>query len=451
MILDIKKYDRIDAMLTEGNTQQILEILNNLNDSLTDELTSLFIKFKYNEIKEELNISKRYKSLLKTLYTTDINFSMGYFHALTDVFSILIANQAEKNTFEKKMMGLSEKAYVKQILFFLLDHPDAQHKVIAQSIQVSTSYLSQLMRELEDIGCVERYAAGKRSFYSLSLDGQAFTKRLREESKGWNSDCIQYDFASNYIYSILDQEKYSVPSTPDLSPSLNLSTVRENEISYNKNTFSTTYQTQQIISDLNDIDTLWTQEIKHTKRIGDLKNDIQKQKIAELLYVIRNYEKSGNTNKIKEFKKQINDDETSDYLLNYANSSLVYYFNLSQMRELEKKDNKKVQAFLKETLEKYVIRLEPTYISLYQEYHFPDKESVRSTLHTIEFLTKYYVYHLFGKEYISRDFQQETGLSQQNCDYYANLVEQNFNQIKINLVLQNGPKGRWMQKSDAIL
>lgn len=448
MILNIEKYEHLETLLSENSTD-LPDTVNELSESLLDKSISLFASGMYKELNKELDSSKRFKVLFEQSYSKNLDYYIGYFHALTTVFSMLLDKEAEDDTFEKEMNALSEKASVKKILFYLLDHSDAQHKVIAEKAGMTPSHLSQLMRELEGTGCVERYASGKRSFYSLSLRGQAFTKKLKEKTElsenrlkllsSYNKDITSLHYAPNYIFSILDEGKYSVPYLVEVKsrcPSKNINmyhyidNIRKNGL-------------PGIVSDLNSMDKRWIQEVKRTDSISDLKNESQKGKIVQLLYALRNCEKSGNEHDIQEFRASLNDDEASNYLLNYANSSLVYYFNLTQVRELEKTDYASVQEFLKETMDKYVIRFNPTYIASYEKYHFPDEESAHGTMRAIEYLTKYYVYHLFGKEFISKDFQQETDLSQKTCDYYADLVNENFEQIKMNLLLQNAGKSNW--------
>lgn len=448
MILNAEKYKHLETLLSENNAD-LPDTVNELNDSLLDESISLFNAGMYEDLNKELDSSKRFKVLFEQSYSKTLDYYIGYFHAVTTAFNVLVNREIEDDTFEKEMNALSEKASVKKILFYLLDHSDSQHKVIAEKAGVTPSHLSQLMRELEDTGCVERYASGKRSFYSLSLRGQAFTKKIKEKAElsenrpkllsSYNKDITSLHYAPDYIFSILDEGKYSVPYLVEVksrctSKNINIyhyiNNIRKNSL-------------PSIVSDLNSIDKRWIQEVKHTDSLSDLKDESQKRKIVQLLYALRNCEKSGNEHDIQEFRTSLSDDETSNYLLNYANSSLVYYFNLTQVRELEKTDYASVQEFLKETMDKYVIRFNPTYISSYEKYHFPDEESAHGTMRAIEYLTKYYVYHLFGKEFISRDFRQETDLSQQTCDYYADLVNENFEQIKMNLLLQNTRKSNW--------
>ncbi len=51
------------------------------------------------------------------------------------------------------------------------------------------NYLSQQMRELEKAGGIVRYGVDRRSFYELTLDGQAFVQK-KEKQK---SECAYFD------------------------------------------------------------------------------------------------------------------------------------------------------------------------------------------------------------------------------------------------------------------
>ena len=83
------------------------------------------------------------------------------------------------------MTALYAKAGVKEVLEYIYKNPDSQHKTICEMTSVKNkSYLSQLLKQLETAGCVERYSGGKTSFFSLSIDGQAFVKdKIGSEKK----------------------------------------------------------------------------------------------------------------------------------------------------------------------------------------------------------------------------------------------------------------------------
>lgn len=260
MILNIEKYELLDSLLSK-NSESLHQTVYELNEELLDKSVSLLIESKYEELKEEMNYSKRFTILLERSSSKNLDYYAGYFHALATAFSMIIAGKQEKVTFEKEMNALSKKANVKNILLYLYDHPDAQHKIISENTHVGYSYLSQLMRELEDVGCVERYASGKRSFYSLSLKGQSFTKMLIEKinladdkpkfNAGIGIKNRPFSYTSNYIYSILDEEKYSIPFFIEVEK------------------HDTTQQTNRsidrlgkIVSELNSMNRKWTQEVK---------------------------------------------------------------------------------------------------------------------------------------------------------------------------------------------
>ena len=75
------------------------------------------------------------------------------------------------------MSALFSKDINQKIMIYLYDHPSSQHKVIAQALGIQSNYLSQQMRELEEAGGVVRYGVDRRSFYELTLDGQAYVEK----------------------------------------------------------------------------------------------------------------------------------------------------------------------------------------------------------------------------------------------------------------------------------
>lgn len=213
----------LDKKLYEEYSKNIRENLINEREveNLTHDLMNLLIQYysdkNFDKIEIEVKNAKRFKSALRKCIVDNLSYQIGCFSAIITVFELLIKSHIRKESFHTSMIALYEKSGVKEILEYIYNNPDSQHKKICERTSVKNkSYLSQLLKQLENAGCIERYSIGKRSFFSLSLAGQAFVKERYTPTKhtDYTPTIRKYDFShsadvynKNPQYNTLD--KYS--------------------------------------------------------------------------------------------------------------------------------------------------------------------------------------------------------------------------------------------------
>lgn len=181
-MLDKKIYERYLLKVNERQLED--KDLDGLNNDVMNIMIQFYIDKQYDELRKELVSAKRFKKMFEEQVTSYLSYQIGCFSMIIKVFEILVKNNIRKDDFKKQMTALYAKAGVKEILEYIYKNPDSQHKVICERTKVKNkSYLSQLLKQLENIGCVERYSGGKTSFFSLSIDGQVFVKEKQKNEK----------------------------------------------------------------------------------------------------------------------------------------------------------------------------------------------------------------------------------------------------------------------------
>ncbi|RJW37300.1 hypothetical protein DXC92_22635 [Clostridiales bacterium TF09-2AC] len=181
MIINKDLYDQLKLLSESNDSNRLGQALSACQDEFLHDMTRLYIRQDKKELELELNLFKRLQKLLSNSIVDFVSCQVGILIGIYKVINLLTNTLSHEKDFNIKMSALYKKSKVKEVLHYLEKHPSAQHKVIAQEAGVRPNYLSQIMRELEDTGCVLRYAVGKRSFYELSLDGQAFLKKQRND------------------------------------------------------------------------------------------------------------------------------------------------------------------------------------------------------------------------------------------------------------------------------
>lgn len=176
-MLNKDKYTVLKETLKSDNEFSKNDLLNNFQEELTYELTELYLNNKKEELNKELYSFKRFKKLLGGYVEHIFSYKIGIIIGIVLVMDLLMYKSAVRNEINIKMSALFSKKVNHNILVYLYHNPGSQHKVISQALDIPSNYLSQQMRELEDAGGVVRYGVDRRSFYQLTLDGQAFIEK----------------------------------------------------------------------------------------------------------------------------------------------------------------------------------------------------------------------------------------------------------------------------------
>ena len=185
VLMNKKTYDEYRELIVQKNDVKLQKRIRELNELLLADYLHDYFENSGRGIEKQLENTERFKQMSLPAVNSKISYQIGFFMAILNVFELLVYRSKKRHSFEVRIKAMSEKANVNKILDYLYFNPDSQHKVIAENTQLKANYLSELMRELENAGCVERYGVGKRSFYSLSLKANEFMKKQQKHLKHW--------------------------------------------------------------------------------------------------------------------------------------------------------------------------------------------------------------------------------------------------------------------------
>ena len=66
---------------------------------------------------------------------------------------------------------------------------------------------------------------------------------------------------------------------------------------------------------------------------------------------------------------------------------------------------------------------------------YDGKELIR-VANQMKYLTDYYISRSYSVQGIIRDLQDETGLMEENCAYWADMIEQNYRGLKMDYLIR---------------
>lgn len=139
--------------------------------------------------------------------------------------------------------------------------------------------------------------------------------------------------------------------------------------------------------------------------------------------------------------------ETAEYLVKKMYSSLQFYFSFSVLREMEEKDQTMLFGMLASIYEKYIVRFERGYIQEIcpETCSCEDWEEIADRM---GFLTDYYVSKSYTRKGIAKDLMEESGLQEETCEYWADLIDRNYLLLKLNYITQELENSRSAIRKD---
>ena len=165
-------------------------------------------------------------------------------------------------------------------------------------------------------------------------------------------------------------------------------------------------------------------------------------RIGRLINALRQEMKEKEADEVKKYLRQMQlREETVEILIKRAENILRLYREFSVLRELENRDAAALRGMLSIIYQKYIVRFEPKYITHMATEKY-NEEVLINVANRIGNLTDFYVSRSYTVQGMVKDLRDETGLSQVNCEYWADLIEQNYLALKLNYIIEelNGIK-----------
>lgn len=128
-------------------------------------------------------------------------------------------------------------------------------------------------------------------------------------------------------------------------------------------------------------------------------------------------------------------EKTIDRFIEEIQETLEFYAGFSFLRDLEETDELELKGLLLTIYQKYIIRFEPGYLNYLINTKYSGEELTR-VANQMKYLTDYYISKSYSVQGIIRDLQDETGLAQQNCVYWADIIEQNYMILKMDYLIR---------------
>ncbi len=193
---------------------------------------------------------------------------------------------------------------------------------------------------------------------------------------------------------------------------------------------------RKIIYSMNQMSDHWREYIKNNddSHIQDV--EIFRKKVVELLDEIKRIMKEGDCDKLEEVRKLLDDSVIADSFFMSIEKTLTHFRAMSCVRELEKKDIQMAKGLFQKIMLDYVVRWDWKLQESFNEYHLKTEEDMKKVMQSLDTLSDYYIKNTWVISRTVEDFREETELSEELCQFYGDLLEEHYRELKLNLIMK---------------
>lgn len=190
---------------------------------------------------------------------------------------------------------------------------------------------------------------------------------------------------------------------------------------------------QDLLNTLNDTDPNWINKVVTNKIID---NNCLGEKFVEFLTVIKGASKENNGLPAEVINLLQSEKDLLDWLEKWVDNALKIYRGFEPIRTLAVKNKETVQNFLRAAFDNYVLRYDPQFVEKYCTYGLNRDKMIR-VLQLLDSITDFYIASHMTRIAVREDFKEETGLNDELCDFYASLVDENYELLLMNYIAGN--------------
>lgn len=188
----------------------------------------------------------------------------------------------------------------------------------------------------------------------------------------------------------------------------------------------------ELLQKLQQIDASWESFISGGKQPDNA--EVEK-KIRLLVKILRQELKAEEEEEVRNYLLSEGvGKETAEKLVGNAREMLQLYIDFEVLREWEDRSGIELKGILDAIYRNYIVRYEPGYLEQLKN-EVCDGEKLRSIAEQMDYLTDYYISRSYTRNKIVQDLRDETGLMEENCEYWADLIERDYMALKMNYIV----------------
>ncbi|WP_296877105.1 hypothetical protein [Thomasclavelia sp.] len=204
---NILKYDLKDLSLP----------LKDVNQEIKNRLYTNYEKDDMNELKHLIQVVQKAGQIVRKKIVSKQEqgaYQIGVLMGVASGYEQLLGKKVFDQTVNNEMLILIEKNNVKNILILMYEQPDLRNKKLVEKFG---AYVNELLRQLMEVGLVEKTYISKYSLYNLTSLGRKLVEKkwkvsldLKEKSleHSYNVLTIEFETKPNLQKNYPKKRKY---------------------------------------------------------------------------------------------------------------------------------------------------------------------------------------------------------------------------------------------------
>ena len=177
-------------------------------------------------------------------------------------------------------------------------------------------------------------------------------------------------------------------------------------------------------------------ELEKIQDLSEIQDPRLRDSINELIFVLRVLLKQMVSDEVKEKLANCLGNALAERIIGMTEQSLEYYYAMAPIRNIEGEKNETVSNIISFVFNKYILRYEKNYFTAALEYGL-EGEELKKIARCLDVLVSYYVQKHYGRQTIAEDLKDETGLDEGTIDIIVNLIEENYQKLQFNEILDH--------------
>lgn len=188
---------------------------------------------------------------------------------------------------------------------------------------------------------------------------------------------------------------------------------------------------ESILEEIKQTDPEWIQY----QDVTEIENTDTLHLLNELVTEIREMLKQEKENELKKLPQYVGNDILCEDIIEFSKYTLKHYYAWKLVTNMEKSNPGLVPILLQNVMDKGILRVDYDLPDTYITYGASDRDEFIQLLNSYDTLVTYYVQKHLSRKAIIKDIKEETEISDENAEIFADLIERNYKELQINIIL----------------
>ncbi len=175
-------------------------------------------------------------------------------------------------------------------------------------------------------------------------------------------------------------------------------------------------------------------KLNRVLNLSEIDDSELKDDVNEMISVLRVLLKEAPSDEIKIKIAGYLGKETAEKIVSIAEQSMEYYYAMGPLRKMEGEKREQVSNVILSIFGKYILRYEKEFFLSASGYGLRENE-LEEIARSLDILVSFYIQNHYSRKMIIGDLKDETGLGDETVNTISDLIEENYQKLQINEIM----------------